>query len=187
MKLCAVKTPRFLLLILVALSVICIVLLIGASPRFMIVGPDTNFAVYAKCTFGTNHVYFYGDASLDPLIKRWTDTNAYRLRYTCQQPKTVIWLQLLQRDGGDASRLKSTDSVQIPEGGWTHLRARLISTAGTETLLATTHCSHYLTPTATSRGHVEGWLLEGALKNHRGSVVQIESPDGRTMASLKIR
>jgi len=49
------------------------------------------------CTFGTNHVYFYGENSLDPLIKRWTDTNAYRLRYTSHQASTVIWVRLLER------------------------------------------------------------------------------------------
>jgi hypothetical protein len=69
------------------LPLVCVVLIVvwmfffrSASNRLVIV-PNRNFEMSALCTFGTNHVYFYGDNSLDPLIKRWTDTNAYRLRY----------------------------------------------------------------------------------------------------------
>ena len=73
------------------------VLPLGFSVLMVSPPVNRNFELFAMCTFGTNHVYFYGENSLDPLIKRWTDTNAYRLRYTSHQASTVIWVRLLER------------------------------------------------------------------------------------------
>jgi hypothetical protein len=149
---------------------------------------NRNFEMFAMCTFGTNHVYFYGENSLDPLIKRWTDTNAYRLRYTSHQASTVIWVRLLERDHTGRSRGVTTNGlVQFPEGGYSHLRARLISRAGTEMVLASTGQSRYLTPSSTRKGHLEGWLLPTPLDDQRGSVIQIESPDGIPIGTLNLR
>jgi hypothetical protein len=65
---------------------------------------------------------------------------------TSRQASTVIWVRLLERqDTRRSSPVATTNGlVQFPEGGYSHLRARLISSAGTETVLPSTRQSTVL-------------------------------------------
>lgn len=180
MRLRPLRARHVLLLTLVALIMACLLYLLSPSNRLVIVSSNANFKISAKCTFGTDHVYFYGydlDNFLDPAIKRWTDTNAYRLRYHSDQESTVVWVSLIQ--GDDAK-----PSSRMPLGGYSQLRARLINEAGKETVLARKG-KHYR-PQSTGGYYIEGWSLPGSLEDHRGSVLHIESPDGISIVIFRV-
>jgi hypothetical protein len=189
MNLRPLRARYVVLLVLVAALTVCTVFMLSPSNRVVIISSNTNFKISATCTFGTNHVYFYGNAlELDPAIKRWTDTNAYRLRYASTQAGTVIWVRLVQRDDVKPSPVATTNSlIRMPEGGYSRLRARLISSAGTESVLAADGRLKHYNPTRTGGCYVEGWLLVGSPEDHRGSVLKIDSPDGMAIATLHVR
>jgi hypothetical protein len=101
----------------------------------------------------------------------------------------VIWVRLVERnDGRSSSTETSTNAlVEFPEGGYAHLRARLTSKAGGDTVLPSTGKSRYFRASSEREGHVEGWLLPGSLDDQLGSVIQIESARGIPIGTLDVR
>jgi hypothetical protein len=185
----ALLRSRHGLLLVLGAGIATSLLLALLLPRpLVIVSSNASFKISAKCTFGADHVYFYGDGLdnfLDPAIKRWTDTNAYRLRYHADQKVTVLWLRLIQRDSAKLSAVAS--SARMPEGGYSRLRARLIDTRGAETILPTNGRLQYYRPLRTGGCYVEGWVLPKSLEDYRGSTLHIEAPDGMSLASFRVR
>lgn len=177
------------LLVCVALIVLCALLFRSKPDRFTIV-PNRNFDIAADATFGTNHVYSFGSGMVGPLELAWErlkTRDAYRLRYHTAQPTTVIWVRLIEKHkDGDPLPTTTNALVRFPVGGPGTLQARLISTAGGETILQSTRRTAYLHPPPTRQGHAEGWVLHGPLEDERGSVIHIETPEGIPIGTLKI-
>jgi hypothetical protein len=178
---------RYVLLLIPVAVLLCLLFSRSPSSPLVIVSSNANFGISAKCTFGTNHVYYYGDSVdriLDPAIRRWSDTNAYRIRLYSDQPSTVIWVRLDHPDYAKPPPLVVTaiGPVRMPSGGQPQWRARLINGVGSETVLERKgSLQHY-------KGgyYVGGWLLPGSLEDHRGSVLHIESTNGMEVVTFRL-
>jgi hypothetical protein len=152
------------------------------------VSSDKKFDISVMCTFGTNHVYYYGDAVdrlFDPAIRRWSNTNAYRLRCQTDEPTTVVWVRLEHPDFAKPPPPVATPTgpVRWPTvGAHRQFRARLMDAGAAETILDLKgSLQHY-------KGgyYVGGWLLSGSLKDHRGNVLHIESTNGTEVVTFRI-
>ena len=171
-------------IIILALLTACLFFL---WPRnlFVIVPSNSNFEISAASTSGTKHVYFCGGSGLNVMLDRLANRDAYRLRYSCKERRTVVWVRVVEKSDPRQLPSVSTGILQrFPEGGYGILRARLVSAARTETILATTGRTLYLHPTVHTQGHAEGWLLNGSFEDQQGSVVHIETPEGLAIAKL---
>jgi len=184
------RPPRLKQLVLIPCALVLLLLLLSVfqPSRFEITPRYANIDVSVTCSVGTNHVCFWGDNSLDPFIKRFTEKDAYRLRYASPQTRTVLWVRILvRRDRGTPGGNIGPQIFTLPEGGYAGLRARLETPDGRAKYLMPTHRNQWFRRSSSMSGEVEGWILDDDLPRHRGDVVFIETPDGTTLVSIQVK
>ena len=189
MKLQRWRARYILVLVTIAVATLFVLLPRPGSSPLVVMSFDKKFGVSTLCTFGTNHVYYYGDSLdrvFDPAFRRWklVETNAYRLRYQSDHPATVVWVRFDHPDYAKQPPLVATPAgpVRLPAGGQPHFRARLINKAGAETVLDQVgSMQHY------KRGfYVEGWLLRGSLEDHRDDLLLIDSTNNMEVVTFRV-
>lgn len=179
---------RYLLLLIPVLAIVAslLFLFLRSSP-LVTISSNAQFGITATCTFGTNHVYYYGDPVdrvLDPIIRRGSNTNAYRLRVQTTEVTTVVWVRLENPSFANPPPLvaSATGLVRMPTpDALRQFQARLIEVGGDSLLDLKSSLQHY-------KGSycVGGWLLPRSLQAHRDSVLRIESTNGAEIVTLRI-
>ncbi len=161
-----------------------IVLLAGfrsARTPLVIVSSDPNVNVSSVvCTFGTNHVYYWGgavDRLMDPLVTRLSDRNANRMWCRTREGTTVVWVRFVHPDYGIAPPQRPRIAPPGP------FRAQLIGTNGAVTPLETVDA---LMQSYRHRFLVMGWEIAGQLEAHRGSQIRIEATNGIGSVTFRV-
>ena len=162
------------------------------SDPFVIVSSDPKFEISARCTFGTNHIYYYGDLvdrMFDPAIKllsRDGNQYPYRLRHETTNPGTMVWVRCDHPDDGRwPTTVMATPMgpVRTPVGRPSRFLGHWTDESGIKTLLEQKNFLHHY-----KGGYFVGsWLLPGSLESHRGSVLRIESTNGAEIVTLRGR
>jgi len=139
----------------------------------MVVSSDPNIKVCSiVCTFGTNHVYYYGDSVdrlMDPLTTRFRDKDASRLRCSTPENSTVVWVRFVHPSYG-VPRFRG--STVVPS---TTFRAQMVDTNGAVILL---QALDTLRQDFHSQSLIMGWEVAGKLEAHQGSTIRIEGTNG---------
>jgi hypothetical protein len=165
--------------LLIAGAVILAAVFLATPPSspLQVMSCDSRFGITVRCTFGTNHVYYYGDLVdriTDPVIRRWSRTPApYRLQTRSDQPATIVWV-----------RLDSREFAKAQPGRPPRLNASLKDRTGVQTDLEQQPQSliHY------RRGFaVVGWLLPGPIESHQEGLLRVESTNGTEVVTFRVR
>jgi hypothetical protein len=179
----AVRTGLALVIVLFAAGVTVFLLVRPVSMPLTIVssGPDVR-VVSIICTFGTNHVYYYGDGMdqiMDPITTRLGDTNAYRLRCATDQPSTVVWVRFTHLDYGV---IPPRTSPAMPPIIPPRFRASLTEGSGATTNLELESTLQHFR----RQFYVAAWALPGPLDAHQGGTIRIEFTKGTEAVTLRI-
>ena len=181
----------YVLLLLALLAVVVLSLLLSRPPSspLVVVFSDTKFRISSRCTFGTNHVSYYGDPVdriLDSALRRWSDTDAWqRLRYQSDQPCTVVWVRFDHPDYAKPPMVLVATPfgpVREPVLSRQEFRARLVKPTGGEIVLDPVgSMEHYK-----RAFHVVGWRLTGSLEDHHGDRLCIESTNNLEVVTFRL-
>jgi len=174
---------KFRALVFVVLTVLAVGLILiyrRAQMPLAIVSSNPKMQVSTVCTFGTNHVYYYGNIGnqiMDPLETRLSNTNANRLRCNTDAPSTVIWARFLDADYGIIPPQKPPSGIPM------RFQARLTDSNGAVMMLPAVNArmQHYQ-----RKFYVMGWTVPGVLEAHRGSLIRIESTNGTEAVTLRV-
>jgi len=158
-----------------------------------IVSSNARFGVTLRCTFGTNHMHFYGgplDGLLDPAITRLSPNPnpPNRLSFDTADPSTALWVRVTHPDYGNVAARSvvvatPTGPARYPIGDIPRFRAllRSPSTGAETTLERKTGIQQF-----NKRCVISGFSLPGSLETHRGSVLRIESTNGEEVVTFRI-
>src|SRR6266446_5748078 len=89
----------YVIVLLLAAAVVAYLLSSGPPSRpLVMLSSNARFVgISAKCTFGTNHVFHYGDSAdhtVDLLIGRLSEKYADRIQAYTTEPSTVLWVRM---------------------------------------------------------------------------------------------
>ena len=177
----------FLFLAISAGIAVVVLFSLRRSEALPVLVSNPKFAIETTITFGTNHVYYYGDAVqrvFDPVITRVSDTNAYRLRHQTTQASTLIWIRLKHSDFSATPALIATPSgpVRKPVGRIPEFRAVLKDPTGGETVLERSEVVQQFKQAVI----IGGYLLPKPLHTYRGGTLRLESGDREEIATFRI-
>jgi hypothetical protein len=166
------------------LLVSCFALLLASRPprpALLLVSSEPNIKVSSIiCTFGTNHVYYYGgkvDRLIDSLIPKRRDKNAAWLRWHSTENSTVLWVRFVHSSYG-VPRFQGAAVVPPPL-----FRAQMVDTNGVVTRLQAIETFHQEFP---SKSLIMGWEFAGQLKDHHRSTIRLEGTNGIGSVTLQV-
>jgi hypothetical protein len=161
--------------------------LLRESSPLVAISSNKAFVVSSLCTFGTNHLYYYGDPIqrvFDPAITRLSDTNANRLFFKTTNATTAIWVRLKNPAFAQRPPLVMTPAGPTPRPSPTahhKYTAHLIERGADTPLELKTSLIHYK-----GSYYVGGWLLSGSLADHPGALLRVEEATGPEIVTFRI-
>ena len=166
-------------------------LLVGQQSRFKVVsyGPGVTRAS-ARCSFGTNHVFFVGtlwdklvgplEATLNPRAKR-------ALEFGTEAPATMLWISYVHPENGypvGFAKGRVTAGAPLPAVFRPPtLRAQWVTAAGdTNDLVQRTCGRHYPQNLCYS-----AWIIPGRIEDQSGGRIRLEFTNGVEVAVFRLR
>jgi hypothetical protein len=176
------RTAIIFIIALLSVGIVGRFVLRRPAPLTLISSATNVHVASIVCTFGTNHVYYYGSPLskiMDPLETRLSTTNANRVRCTTDQNSTVVWVRFV---GSEYGIIPPRNTAGVPMVGPNRFRTSLMETNG---------IAIYLTPKNTmqhfrQRFYVTSWELPGTLTDHHGGILRVEYTNGTEAATFQI-
>jgi hypothetical protein len=176
------RTALIFIIALVAVGIVGRIVLRKPSPLTLTSSATNVHVASIVCTFGTNHVYYYGNPLsklMDPLETRLSTTNANRVRCTTDQDGTVVWVRFA---GSEYGIIPPRTPAGAPMVGPDRFRASLTETNGKAIFLTRKNTMQHFR----QKFYVQSWELPGSLTDHPGGIFQVDFVDGKTAATFQI-